>query len=444
MKKIFILAILAVVLVGCKEEGAELRPGVYVDTDLIDAFAGKEIRISGQASCFTGLQSVAIRCEAWKINETTDLTWQKPVVWNFDYTLVVPDDAKFPQDLIVTATDVHGSEMKKAITMRYVPATTAPYVAGLQKQIAVLYDEEAGVGVFTLKTTLYGEDRLQEAVLDIPDVKVHKTFALDKREEEVQWSYSFEERGSYPMTLTVTDRSGNVTVSEHKLVVMLPEKLDEISDYPYMFAFKSNSNEADYVFGFYQYMKRLDSYQYEVYVYAESDETAFMFSPKQETNGERKFGESPLVEGRIISVQSQPEYVQGYKPGKGYWGLWIDIRDNVIAQWALDNSEADQTPLYYSADWNKWTFTPMQAGETPYQQVGDITIYKGNQYFCFATATDWTHIWRCWKADGGEMAGWWFSEDGGGDGATLPTIKEDTPATISFDTAIKWCYIIKK
>ena len=443
--KIFILfAIVSIALISCQEEGADLRPGLYVDTDLIDAFAGKEIRISGQASCYAGFQSIAFRCEAWKINEVTDLSSQKPVVWNFDYSFVVPENAEFPQDLIITATDVHGTEMKKAITMRYAPATTAPYIDGLQKQIAVEYDEESGEGACHLTATLYGEDVLKEVTVEVKDVSYKQTFPLSKREEEWEWSYTFTAKGSYPMTITLADNSGNVTVSEHKLIVMKPEVLDEISDYPYLFAFKSNANEGDYIYGFYQYVKRLDNYQYEVWVYAESDETAFFFSPTQETEGARKFGESPLVEEHIISVQTEPGYVQGYKPGKGYWGLWIDLNEKIVKKWALDTSDADKSPLYYSADWNSWSFTPMTAGETPYQQVADITIYTGNQYFCFTTATDWTHIWRCWNADGGELGGWWFSEDGTGAGATLPTISADVDAVISFDTAIKWCYIIKK
>lgn len=440
----YVVCLLALVLAGCKEEGAEVRPGLYVSTDLIDAFAGKEVRLSGQASCYTGLQSVAFTCPAWNISEVTDLSSQRPVVWNFDYAFIVPENATFPQDLLITATDIHGTEMKKTITMRYVPATTAPYIGGLQKQIAVTYDEAIGQAEFLLKATLYGEDMLKQVVIDIPDENIHQIIPLSKREEELSFTHIFTTRGAYPMTLTLSDNSGNTTVSEHKLVVMKPEVLDQPDDYPYMFAFKSNTAESDYIYGYYMYMKRLDSYQYQVEVYAESDETAFLFTPTQETNGARLFGESPLVEERIISVQSDPGYVQGFRPGKGYWGLWIDLRENIIAKWALDTSEADKTPLYYSADWNGWTFTPMNAGETAYQQVADITIYTGNQYFCFMTATDWTHIWRCWSTDSGELGGWWFSEDGAGLGATLPAITADVQASISFDTAIKWCYIVKK
>mgnify|MGYP002622250765 CR=1 FL=1 len=444
-KKIFLVIFgVAALLTACKEEGADLRPGLYVDTELIDAFPGKEISIAGQASCYTGLQSLTISCDAWKISEITDLSSQKPVVWNFDYSFSVPADATFPQELLITATDVYGTQMKKTITMRYTPATTAPYIGGLKKQIAIEYDEATGEGVCALKPLLYGEDMLLKAEVKIPSVGYDETFPLTKREETIQINYVFTARGSYPMTIELTDNSGNTTLSEHILVVMLPEVLDEVSDYPYMFAFKSNTDEDDYVFGYYQYMSRQDNYQYQVFVYAESDETEFMFTPTLETNGAVLFGESPLVEERIISVQSQPGYVQGFKPGKGYWGLWVDIRNNEISKWKFDTSDADVSPLYYSADWNGWSFTQMEQGETLYQQKSDITIYKGNQYFCFSTMTDWSHMWRCWKADGGETAGWWFSEDGAGDGASLPTIAEDINATISFDTAIKWCYIIKK
>ncbi len=440
----YIVLCLAALLCGCREEGADVRPGLYIDRDVIDAFGGKEVRISGQASCYTGLSSVSMRCEAWKINEETDLSGQHPVVWNFDYTLVVPIDATFPAEVCFTATDIHGTEMKKIIAVRYSPGTKAPYIEGLQKMMAVDYDTIAHLGECVLKTTLYGEDRLKSAVFDIPAVHVHQVYELSKDEEEVTFTYSFAEEGAYDMTVTVTDNSDNVTRFENKLIVMVPEDLDEIADYPYIWAFKSNEAESDYVFGYYIYTKRLDNYQYEVYVYAESDETAFMFSPTMEVNGERKFGESPFIEERIISMQKDPNYVKGYKPGKGYWGLYLDLDKKIIEKWALDVSEADLSPLYVTGDWNGWTFDAMSPGETVYQQVAEFTIYKGNTYFATAVTTDWKNVWRTWKADGGEFAGWWFSADGGGDGATLPSITEDTEVKMTFDTATKWCTIKKK
>ena len=428
---------------SCGEEGANLRPGLYVSTELIDVFPGKQVTISGQASCYTGLRSVSLTCAALGINQTSDLSSQAPKVWNFDYDITIPMDATFPQDLIITATDIHGSEMKKTVSVRYAPSTTAPYIGGLRKQIAVDFDEESGQAECLLTATLYGEDFLKEAKVEIPDVGFSETYQLSKREEEITISHIFTAKGTYPMTITLSDNSGNITVSEHKLIVMKPEVLDEISDYTCLYAFMGNVEQSDYIYGFYQYVNRVDAYQYEVHVYAPSDETSFFFSPTMQTNGERLFGESPLVEDHIISVQTEPGYVQGYKPGQGYWGLWIDLREQSITKWTLDNSEADKTHLYHTADWNSWSFSDMTAGETPYQQQADITIYTGNQYFAFATATDWSHMWRIWKADG-ELAGWWFSEDGSGDGAQLPSITTDTEATIIFDTAIPWCWIIKK
>lgn len=437
------LCLTPLLLPSCAEEGADQRPGLYIATNLIDAFPGKQISITGQASCYTGLKNVSISCEAWNISEVTDLSSQKPVVWNFDYTFNIPTNAIFPQQLLITATDVHGTEMKKEVTMRYVPATTPPYIEGLQPQIAINFDTVSGQGDCLLKATLYGEDFLKQAVVEIQDDNFSQTFQLNRREEEIVISHIFKKRGNYPMTITISDNSGNITISEYKLVVMLPEILDEISDYTCLWAFKSNTNKDDFIFGFYQYVKRLDAYQYQVEVYAESDDTEFLFSTTMETNGERLFGVSPLVENRFISVQSQPGYVQGFKPGKGYWGIWVDINEKVIKKWVLDISEARQNQLYYSADWNSWGFDLMSAGETKFQKVADITIYKGNQYFCFAEANDWTKVWRTWQ-QGNDLAGWWFSEDGSGSGATLPTINQDIDATISFDTAIKWCYIIKK
>ena len=439
------LAAIAISVSSCKNEEAEVRPGLYVSSDLIDAFEGKLISVSGQASCYTGLESIKISCEAWKINEHIDLSQQQPVVWNFDYSFEVPSGAKFPQELLIVATDKYGTEMKKSIQMRYAPATTAPYIEGLQRQIAIEYDSLAGQADCILKATLYGEDMLKTAVVTIPAENFSQTYELSKSEEELVFSYIFKARGNYDMTITVTDNSGNQTVAEHKLIVMLPEVLDELKDYPLLYTFKSGENEDDYLFGYYQYVQRKDAYQYQVEVYAETDETAFLFSPTRETNGERLYGESPFVEERIISVQTQPGYVQGYKPGKGYWGIWIDLNQKVIKKWALDVSSAEKAPLYCTADWNGWKFDAMNPSDAPYKQELDITIYKKNQYFCFSPNTDWTRIWRGWDSSDGSFAGWYMDETGEyKGGGTLTDITEDIDATITFDTAIKWSYIIKR
>lgn len=437
-------ATVVVLLTGCREEGADERPGLYVNTDLIFAFPGEDIHLSGQASCFTGLQQFAIRCDAWKVNDVTDLSGQNPVVWNFEYVLHVPTDATFPQQLIITATDVHGSEIKKNISVLFAPATRAPYVEGLRKQMAIEKDTISGTIKSDITLTLYGEDNLKEAVVSIPSLSKQDTFRLTRKEEKIHLNYTFNDVGHNAMTLTVSDNSGNVTVMESDLVAIENEHADAISDYPNMFAFKRNEQESDYIFGYYMFMERKDDYCYQVLVYAESDETEFLFSTTKETNGGRLFGESPYVDERILSRQTLPGYVKGYKPGKGYWGLYIDLKRMYIEKWQLIPADASTAPLYHTGDWNGWKFDAMSKGATAYEQVADITVYKGNQYFAFATTTDWKNVWRTWKTDGGEFAGWWFSTDGGGDGASLPTIDTDTEAHISFDTAIKWCTIKKR
>lgn len=457
-KKLYIVFALCSLLLipGCKEEGADLRPGLYVDTELIDAFAGKQINLSGQASCYTGLQSMNFRCEAWGINDTTDLSNQKPVVWNFDYSFVVPDDAEFPQDLIITATDVHGTQMKRAVTMRYSPATTAPYIDGLKEQIAIEFDEAAGKGVCDLKATLFGQDAIREVKLEIPAIGIDTTYELNTREYEFKFKHTFEALGTYSMMLTVTDNSGNTTLGEYQLIVMKPEPIDAIEDYPYLWAFKEEDNNQ-YLEGFFKYTRRLDSYTYEVIVYSEDDKTGFFFSPTQQMEGDRKFGESPFVKERIVSVQTQPGYVQAYKPGKGYWALYLDLKEKTIEKKEYNTAGVYNSELYLANDNGLITegtqFTQLNKINTDYQYVLDATfkttfpVDDNDRWYMFTSVPGWSNVsyWRPWLEEN-LQAGWWYDATGESKtgSLTFPLVSSDTDVSIYFDAAIQWCWIIKK
>lgn len=430
-------------MISCSEDHADLRPGLWTSEDVIDTYPGDTILIEGQASCYTGLQSISITCNEWEVNKQFDLSNENPSVFNFRHTILVPTDAEFDQNLLITVTDKNGSEQKKVITMKYVPATEAPYIAGLNTEIAVNYDTSTGLGVYELNAAVCCASSLDKAVLRVPALGIDETIPLSGSTAQLQKRMEFHEAGTYPMTIIVSDRSGNTNTYNCTLYVIPEEHEDEVEDYPMMFAFMGNEKADDYIYGYYQYMQRMDDGCYQVSIYAPSDDTEYFFSPTRNDNGDRRFGISPFISTKLISKQSEPGYVKGYKPGKGYWGLWVDVKSQTIIKWALDTSTADKGTLYYSADWNGWTFTEMASAEAEYQKTGDITIYAGNQYFCFATTTDWTHIWRIWN-DGGDIAGWWFSEDGSGSGATLPVISADVNATITFDTATKWCFIKKR
>ncbi len=445
-------------LTGCQQEGAELRPGLYLDTEAIYAFAGKEVKISGQASCYTGINSVAFRCEKWGINDVTDLSWQKPVVWNFDYTLKVPQNADFPQNLIITVTDVNGSEMKKTLRIDYAPATTAPYVEGLRKQIAVEYADDATTATSDVALVLYGEDNLRYAVVQIPDLTIRDTITLSAKEEKLRLVYDFAAQAkTYPMSITLCDQSGNITLSESEIVVMPKEKQDELKDHEYLLVFKSNLNESDYLYGYYQYVERKDAFGYEVNVYAESDETEFFFTTEHNTDGTYKFGLSPYISDRIISTQSYDKnYVKPFRPGKGYWGLYINLKDNYIEKWEYVPSQATTSTLYIASDNGVFVAGAQFAKETSrenYIHQFDYTLkaVHSSKWFLFADKDYWgwapnntfVRYWRPWDA-GGEIGGWWTDINSEGGSGNLPNVQEDTDVSICFDTAIPWCWIKKK
>lgn len=438
---VFMLTLVALGMASCSNEKDASGPGLWASGETIGTYPGDTVAIDGQASSNVGISEVRLECSAWGVSRTYDLRSQKPKVWNFAYNLCVPLDAQFDQTLLVTTVNTDGTETSKEIKLTYEPTTELPTI-GLQNEMAVDFDPTTLSGALDLNFGVGARGILDHAVISIPAINVNDSYSLSGRSATITARYDFGQCGTFPMTVTVYDHCGNTTTMECQVTVMAQENEDEVADYDRMYAFM-NESPSKYIYGYYMYMQRMDAYCYQVLVYAPSDNTEFFFSPTMETNGSRKFGASPYMATKIISKQSEPGYVKGYKPGKGYWGLWVDVQNKTISKWALDTAEGDKTTLYYSADWNSWSFTAMHRGEAACQQSADITIYKGNQYFCFATTTDWTHIWRIWN-DNGELAGWWFSEDGSGSGATLPTISSDVDATITFDTLTKWCFIKKK
>lgn len=453
MKKyLYSILILAAALAlgGCKEKGADVRPGIWVDHDLVDAYPGQVINLTAQFSCYTGLKTVQVRCQEWNINETTDLTSQYPVVWNKDYLLSVPSTATFPANLYWIATDRHGTEMRKCITMRYAPCTVAPQILGLTPQIGVDFDTIAQRTSYTLSATLYAEGGLQSAIVRVPDLSYEKTFTLSGTEAQIQATMEFTAINIYPMTIELYDQSDNCAKGQYELIVIPPENPDPVAEYEWLYCFHKGEQPENYIYGFYQYVKKLETGGYTVDVYASSDEDSFFFSPTEEVDGERLFGVSPYVSSRFISKQSTPGYVQGIKPGKGYWTIYVNPQTASWAVYPLDCSSARTEQLYASASWNAWSTTDaMTAGETAYQQISTCTIHTTDQWFCFYTAQtpiDWTCIWRVWYADASKttIGGWFFAEDGQGDGGTLPVITEDTESIVIFDTATKWCVIKKK
>ena len=64
----------------------------------------------------------------------------------------------------------------------------------------------------------------------------------------------FSAPGSYAVTITIEDASGNKTVVQSEVVVMLVEEEDPIQDYAQMYVVNANENADDYLNGYYRYV----------------------------------------------------------------------------------------------------------------------------------------------------------------------------------------------
>ena len=103
-----------------------MRPGLYAAQEVIETFPGDTVTVSGTVSNYMGLASVTLSCEAWGIEKVYDLAAQEPVVFNYNYRMVVPDDATFEEDLDIVVLDKNGLDNRKTVLLKYLPDMTAP------------------------------------------------------------------------------------------------------------------------------------------------------------------------------------------------------------------------------------------------------------------------------------------------------------------------------
>lgn len=448
MKKyLFLMAVLAA-LISCSNDDANHRPGLWTAQDMIETFPGDTVLVQGQVSNYIGMDRVEIKCDEWGISQVYQLDGKHAKVFNYNYRMPIPADATFDAELKITVTDTEGTENKKTIAMTYLPDTEAPVATtDMPWQVSVDFDATAGYGTYAFSLTATDDRQLKQVTVEIPDASYAKQFDVTGRAATVSESIQMDQAGTFPMTVTISDATGNTKKYEQQLVVMLAEAEDPISDYPVMWVVNASENAADYLDGYYAPLTRQDAYQYQGSFYADKDGYQLYIVPTKTMDADL-FGASPYVSSKLMNKQGYVVPVTIEQ--KGYYGLWIDIQAHTWSIWSLDTSAAYTGSMSFAgcgfADWgvdvwgnmtdemtrdgNRYTYTVKQNGN------------QSTHSYYGARVSDWGWILRYWSDASG--CGWWVDDAGYGGSVGSYESTYEGDVVVTFDTAILWGTVKKK
>lgn len=426
---------------ACSNGDADVRPGLWAASDVIETFPGDTVLVTGQASNYVGLRSLQILCEAWGVSKTYALDGEHTKVFNYNYQLVVPSDATFDQELKLCLTDTEGTESKRTIALTFKPDTEAPQLAtALPSEVSVDYDTSKRSGTYQLDLTVTDDRQLRRAFVTVPSLGVSDTIALQGRRASLQNDIEIASVGSFPMTLTLEDASGNQSVSLSRIVVMMAEEEDPIDDYPQMYLVNASEQPSDYIYGYYRYMDRSDACQYTCKIYAPTDGYQVYFTPTQSLGGDL-YGVSPYVSSKLLNRNGYVLPVTIEK--KGYYYVWLDLQNH---QYSLTPYEVDASTYKGDmvvtgtgfASMADWTFSSvMQQAGNDYRRTIILQLqsgYSGDYTYCVTDGTSaWSKVWRCTENK------WWWLDDANY-GGSVATFAPGDAATVevTFDTAELW------
>ena len=252
-----LIAMATVAIISCNDEYDDVAPGNYVETERIETFPGDTVSVVGTASNGSPISSVSLVCEAWGINQVYDRTAYKDNVFNYEYRLIVPQNATFNQTLTVAVECDNGKATIREIPVTFLPDTSAPTVTpAFNAQIGLDFDTEEQKAVWNVAFTAMDDRRLKSANISIPALSYDETMELSDRSASVKKEIVFTIAGSYPCVITIEDESGNKSVNNIEVMVMLSETEKPIQDYPGMYIADANENPDDYIDGYFRWMDR--------------------------------------------------------------------------------------------------------------------------------------------------------------------------------------------
>lgn len=427
-------------LSSCNDDYDEVAPGNFIETERIETFPGDTVIVAGTASNGSPITSVSLVCDAWDINEIYDRSKYDDKVFNYEYKLIVPEDATFNQTLTVAVRCENGKTTVREIPMSYLPDTKAPVVSPeINSQVGIDFDTQLREAVWNLKFNAIDDRQLSKVVIDIPGIAYNKTIELSERICSVNEKIEFTTVGSYLCTITIADASGNQSVYEVTVMAMLAEMEKPIRDYAGIYVVDANENPDDYIDGYYHWMDRYGEYQYQGKFYAATDNSKIYFTPERSLKGDL-YGVSPYVSSKLMNNNGYVVPVTIEKAG--YYGIWIDLNAHSYSIRPLElGSDIYSGVLRVSGTgftFGDWGLPEDDMVKNGYRYTYTTSLAKGytGDYQYYFYSPDWAHVFRA-DAEGK----WWF-ESASGSCVTYHT-DYSGPVVVTFDAAMPWATIKK-
>lgn len=432
-----LIAMATIAIISCNDEYDDVAPGNYVETERIETFPGDIISVAGTVSNGSPISSVSLTCEAWGINQVYDRTAYKDNVFDYEYQLVVPQDATFNQTLTVMAKCENGKTTVREIPISFLPDTSAPTVTpAFNAQVGVDFDTEEQNAVWNISFTVTDDRRLKLVHISIPALSYDETVELSDRSASVKKAIEFTATGSYSCVITIEDESGNKSVNNIDVMVMLSEVENPIQNYPGMYVVDADENPDDYIDGYYRWMDNKGEYQYEGKFYATKDNSKIFFTPERNLEGDL-YGVSPYVSSKLMNNNGYVVPITIEK--SGYYGIWIDLQAHTYSIWPLEipaDAYNGELGMGYTSD--NWATSPLvnMTKITGYRYEVSLNLAGEHDYQYYFYSTDWAHVFRA------DVEGKWWFESTSGSCVTFH-IDYSGEAVVTFDTAYPWGTIKK-
>lgn len=460
MKKLLLIISVVCAIVGCKSDDADHRPGLWCDSEIIETFRGDTVRIVGQASNYIGLDRVEITCAAWNINKVYNLNGKQTKVFDYDYRFVVPADALFDQQLLITVVDTEGTESKKTIVLTSQPDGEAPHFS---KRLSPAIYIEAAAGAaasYTIDLEVADNQMLKHAIINVAGISASggDTIALSGNKAKLKYTAVFNAQGSYPTTITLEDMNGEKQTYSTVLNVTAQLSTKTPEDYKQLYLVPAGENATDYMFGFYRYCPRQTEYQYGS-TWNENEEKFSGFAFYAEANAQIYFltgatadadtlgtapGAAAALTGQVVmSTTAAPITI----PTAGYYSLLVNLESKayILEPYTVPASTYSGKMKvtgagFKSGDWNM-SAPFMESAGTPYRNKGKMTLKGGYQNewgnsYCICDGT-WDYVFRYSdNSDYGPQ--WWVDPKAEVGSAPFSKVDEDTKVEIVFDAAEMW------